>query len=483
MAVNRAETTKIIIDYRDAFFRMIDEIDSSDQERRASEEFTVAAYERYLLIATANLIESDKKTVLDALSVSNLKRNNMLVFSHDQTGRFLLVGWLRNMLRSFDDVRLRGLTQPDLDHLHERLAVLLVQVKSPEVLWIDNDNDFNELVRTVHDVFNDVAHRLTQNVAALKGRCDALAEIVDSADYSCMDRARQIAKALEEIFSIHERNVIPTLRFLDPQLAIKRTVDTASGRNVINDPPMRIAEQIIERFAQSKKLVYVEQLKRVEFQILSLSDEVTILRQGLEQYIQLVEAQRRRYELIERRFNRLLDEVRDRQDGRRRGFRIPVDDPIFNKAKRFRGLKEYRARRGGLLDWPLGSGREYLDEFRRVAQKRKKEEDLTSPALRATRSIDPNDLKMERKLRQMVELMEGYTVPRPCPDVFLAVHNYLRTALYEYELPDIVEAIAGIRAPLKASASHKNTIEHEGWSYTYHVRSLMSDNVTEEKRA
>jgi hypothetical protein len=483
MAVNRAETTKAIIDHREAFFRMIDEIDNSEQERRASEEFTVATYERYLSIATASLEDKDRKTVLDALSVTNLKRNNMLVFSHDQTGRFLLVGWLRDMLRSFDDVRLRGLTQPDLDHLHERLAALLMQVKSPEVMWIDNDQDFNELVRTVHDVFNDVAHRLTQNVAALKGRCDALAKIVDSADYSCMDRAGQMAKALEEIYSIHERNVIPTLRFLDPQLAIKRTVDTANGRSVINDAPMRIAEQVIERFEQSKKLEYVEQLKRVEFQILSLSDEVTILRQGLEQYIQLVEAQRRRYEFIENRYNRLLHDVKGRQDGRRKNFRIPLDSPIFDKAKRLSGLKEHRARRGGLLSWPMGSGREYLDEFMRVARDKKVEEDAIHQSERSTRTIDPNDLKMERKLREMLRIMEGYVVSRNCPDVFLDIHCHLKDALNEYELPDIVEAIAGLHEPLQASATQKNTIEHDGWSYTYHVRSLMNDSVTEEKRA
>lgn len=482
MAVNRAETTKAIIDHREAFFRMIDEIDNSGQERRASEDFTLAIYERYLSVATANLDDKAQKTALDALSVANLKRNNMLVFSDDQRGRFLLVGWLRDMLRSFDDVRLRGLTQPDLDHLHERLAALLGQVKSPEVMWIDNDDDFSELVRTVHDVFNDVAHRLTQNVAALKGRCDALAKIVDSANYSSMDRAGQVAKALEEIYSIHERNIIPTLRFLDPQLAIKRTVDTATGRNVINDAPMRIAEQIIERFVQSKKLVYVEQLKRVEFQILSLSDEVTILRQGLEQYIQLVEAQRRRYEVIEGRYNRLLHDVKGRQDGRRKNFRIPADSPIFDKAQKLSGLKEHRARRGGMLSWPMGSGRVYLDEFMRVARDKKVEKDAIHRSERSTRTIDPNDLKMERKLREMLRLMEGYVVPRGCPDVFLDIHCHLKDALYEYELPDIVEAIAGIHDPLQASAAHKNTIQHDGWSYTYHVRSLMNDSVPEEKR-
>ena len=484
MAVNRAETTKIVIDYREAFFRMIDEIDASDQERSATEEFTVATYERYLSIATAKLPENDRRTALDALAVANLKRNNMLVFSHDQTGRFLLVSWLRDMLRSFDDVRLRGLTQPDLDHLHERLAVLLTQVKSLDVLWIDNDAGFRELVRTVHDVFNDVAHRLTQNVAALRGRCDALAKIVDSADYSSMNRAGQIAKALEEIYEIHERNVIPTLRFLDPKLAIKRTVDTASGRNIVNDPPMRIAEQVIERFAQSKKLEYVEQLKRIEFQILSLADEVTILRQGLEQYIQMVEAQRRRYEVIETRFNRLLDEVKDRQDGRRRRFRIPVDDPLFKSARTFRGLKEYRARRGGLLDWPLGAGRQYLDEFKRVTQEKRVVDDAaTIRAPSARRSIDPNDLKTERKLRQMVTLMADFSLPRPCTDVFLALHAYLKDTLYEYELPDIVDAIAGIRETLETSSTHTNNIEYDGWRYTYHVRIPMIDSNAEEKRA
>jgi len=483
MAVNRAETTKVIIDHREAFFRMIDEIDSSGQGRRASEEFTVATYERYLSIATDNLTDKERWVVLDALSVTNLKRNKMLVFSHDQTGRFLLVGWLREMLRSFDDMRLRGLTQPDLNHLHERLAVLLEQVKGPEVLWIDNDQGFNELVRTVHDVFNDVAYRLTQNVAALKGRCDALAKIIDSADYSSMDRAGQIAKALEEIYSIHERNVIPTLRFLDPKLAIKRTVNTGGASNVINAPPMRIIEQVIERFGESKKLECLEQLKRVEFQILSLSDEVTILRQGLEQYIQLVEAQRRRYEVIESRYNRLRDEVRDRQDGRRRGFRIPMDSLIFDKAAKFRGLKDHRTRKGGLLDWPKGAGREYLDEHLRVIRERKEIEAVISRTPRTSREVDPNTLKLERKLREMIKLMDEYSVPSPCGDVFLQLHDYLKERLYEYELPDIVEAIGALREPLVASATQKNRIEHGRWSYTYHVRSLRDDSEAEGKRA
>ncbi|MBK6738023.1 MAG: hypothetical protein IPG64_08950 [Haliea sp.] len=42
MAVNRAETTKLL-SITGSFFRMIDEIDNSGQERSASEEFTVAA--------------------------------------------------------------------------------------------------------------------------------------------------------------------------------------------------------------------------------------------------------------------------------------------------------------------------------------------------------------------------------------------------------------------------------------------------------
>lgn len=482
MAVNRAETTKIIIDYREAFFRMIDEIDNSGQERSASEEFTVAAYEHYLARATSTLPDGDRKTTLDALSVANLKRNNMLVFSHDQTGRFLLAGWLREMLRSFDDVRLRGLTQPDLDHLHERLSGLLTQVKAPDVLWIDNDLGFKELVYTVHSVFNDVAHQLTQNVSALKGRCDALAKIADSAGYSCMDRTGQIAKALEEIFNIHERNVIPTLRFLDPKLAIKRVMNVEAGRSVINDPPMRIVEQVIERFAQSNKHDCVEQLKRVEFQILSLSDEVTILRQGLEQYIQLVEAQRRRYETIERRYNHLLEEVRDRQDGRRRGYRIPPESPLFDKARRFSGIKENRTRRGGLIAWPMGSGRKYLREFLRVRRDTKETEEAIQRVPKAKRRISQSGLKMERKRRELFRIMNSYNAPKPCPDIILTLHRYLKDALFEYELPDIVEAITGLDEPVQTSATQKNTIEHDGWSYTYHVRSIGDDSIIEVKR-
>ena len=483
MAVNRAETTKIIIDYREAFFRMIDEIDNSAQERSASEEFTVAAYERYLSMYTSNLADGDRKTVLDALSVANLKRNHMLVFSHDQTGRFLLAGWLREMLRSFDDVRLRGLTQPDLDHLHERLSGLLMQVKAPDVLWIDNDLGFRELVHTVHSVFNDVAHRLTQNVSALKGRCDALAKIADSKDYSSMDRAGQIARALEEIFNIHERNVIPTLRFLDPKLAIKRVMAAEAGQSVINDSPMHIVEQVIERFSQSNKHDYVAQLKRVEFQILSLSDEVTILRQGLEQYIQLVEAQRRRYETIERRYNQLLEEVRERQDGRRRGYRIPLESPLFEKAKLFSGIKENRTRPGGLLDWPMGSGRKYLREFLRVQRDKKEKEEAIQRVPKAKRRINQSDLRMERKRRDLFRIMNSYEAPKPCAEIILTLHGYLKDALLEYELPDIVEAITGLNEPVHASATQKNTIEHNGWSHTYYVRSIEDDSSKEAKRA
>lgn len=483
MAVNRAETTKIIIDYREAFFRMIDEIDSSGQERSASEEFTVAAYERYLAHYTRNLADGDRKTVLDALSVANLKRNNMLVFSHDQTGRFLLAGWLREMLRSFDDVRLRGLTQPDLDHLHERLSGLLSQVKAPNVLWIDNDLGFKELVHTVHSVFNDVAHRLTQNVSALKGRCDALAQIADSKDYSSMDRAGQIARALEEIFSIYERNVIPTLRFLDPKLAIKRVMTVEADRSVINDAPMHIVEQVIERFSQSNKHDYVAQLKRVEFQILSLSSEVTILRQGLEQYIQLVEVQRKRYETIERRYNQLVEEVRARQDGRRRGYRIPIESNLFAKARRLSGIKENKTRPGGLIDWPMGYGPKYLREFLRVQRYKKDTEQAIQRVPRAKRHISHSALKMERKRRDLFRIMNSYKAPTPCPDIILTLHGYLKDALFEYELPDIVEAITGLNVPMHASATRRNTIEHDGWSYTYYVRSIEDESTPGKKRA
>ncbi|MBK6738025.1 MAG: hypothetical protein IPG64_08960 [Haliea sp.] len=90
---------------------------------------------------------------------------------------------------------------------------------------------------------------------------------------------------------------------------------------------------------------------------------------------------------------------------------------------------------------------------------------------------------MERKRRELFRIMNSYEAPKPCPDIILTLHSYLKDALSEYELPDIVEAITGLNEPVHANATKKNTIEHDGWSYTYHVRSIEDDSITEAKRA
>ncbi len=476
MPVNRAETTKLIIDHREIFFQMIDEIDQSAHEERVSEEFSLGLYNSRIESATRSMSEPERRTILDALSIDNLKRNQLLVFNHGQTGRFLLVSWLREMLRSFDDVRLRGLTQPDLDHLHERLVALLAQAKDPALCWIDDDPLFKEVVATVYDCFHEIAHKLTQNVAALRGRCEALADIVDSIDYTSMTRARQVGRALDEIYTIHERNVVPTIQFLDPNLDIKRKIRSGSNLQTITTAPMQIMSEIISRFEQSQRHRHVRQLQRIEFQILSLSAEVVLLRDTLEQYVRLHAEQRRRYNKIEERYTRLKAAVEEVQDGRRRGFRLSLEDPIFSDAKRLSGLKEVKSRHGGMMSWPEKHGRSFLDEALRVAEESAGRDRSESKSNSAVVPIDPDVVKRYERAERLAIVMANYRPPTHLSDICADLHAYLSHNMADYELPDVIDGLSLVDINFKTSPTRTNVITHKGWQYRYHVRSPAKDS-------
>lgn len=480
MPVNRAETTKLIIDHREIFFQMIDDIDRSAHEERVSEEFSLGLYNSRIESATRNMAEPERRTVLDALSIDNLKRNHLLVFNHGQTGRFLLVSWLREMLRSFDDVRLRGLTQPDLDHLHERLVALLAQVKDPALCWIEDDPLFKEVVATLYECFHEIAHKLTQNVAALRGRCEALADIVDSIDYTSMTRARQVGRALDEIYTIHERNVVPTIQFLDPNLDIKRNMRSGSRVQTVTTAPMQLMSDIISRFEQSQRHKHVRQLQRIEFQILSLSAEVALLRNTLEQYIRLHAEQRRRYNRIEERYMKLRAAVDEVQDGRRRGFRLSIGDPLFADAKRLAGLKEVKSRQGGMLSWPEKHGRSFLDEALRVAEETAGRTRTEYKSQVSVAPVDPEVIRRYERAERLTTLMAKYQPPPLAMDIYKDIHAYLEREMADYELPDVIDGLSLLDVDVETSPTKTNVIRHEGWEYRYYVRSLASNDDTIE---
>jgi len=466
MSVNKASTILSMIEHKDIFFRMLDHCQEANQSRSIS--FTRSVYERLIVEKGTTLVRQERNKMFNALSVENLVSCDFTIYENPNAGSFMLQECLVDVLRLLEGDRMRTLSCADLDLLHDQIANTHKAIKHHEVLWIESDLDFQELVRATHEMFRSVASKLSQNVTSIREHANRLSDIVDSNEYGLLSQTEQFSQALGELLTIYRRNIIPTMHFLDERIDIKRH----NGK-----PPMSLMSEIQERFEQSKRFNDSKAIRRIIVQMLSLADQVKTIKESITTYISLAKEQRRRYNKIEERFNRLREASINTLDGRLKGFVLKSNMPLFLGCERFDGLKQ-RGRDMQLIDLPKDDLLLTYKEFKRVCLDTVVLSTVTMKAERREPASNKEKRERDLQISRMKTLLKSFEVDHSNDDVIIQLHLFLHDRLPGYDLNCLIDGLMLVESEaLSIVCPVLRTIKFGNQEYSYYPVNISKFDV------
>ena len=444
MFVNSEHTLITILRQKSLFFKLMDY--APLQAPNQALEFTISHYEQLLVHTSNQENETEKKRLIETLSIENLEHNGLLSYIDRRSGRFRLQDFVLNMLRHLDSTRLRELSSAELNQLLRQLEECYRQLSSPTLIWDEQDYRFAELVTLIYDTLQHVASQLRSNIRALQGQAERLATLVDEEDFSDLSHTQQIRQTLKAILTIHERHVIPTLQFLDPRLDLKRTTTDLFGSNA----PMALVRKIIDRFVHHKLNEHVTRLQRIQWHILTMGRDVSAIASSLDSYVKYAAAERKRYNQIEQLYNQLLSAVQAKHTGQLRDYILKPTEPVFQPIALLGGLKHFARAQAANLNWPSVTGTDALNELLRV-RLAKDTAPINQDAYTAPTPLSAAETKQRAHLHALAEAMQSYSFTSPVLDIHLSLHQHLSQTLPDYSLHDLPEAFAFLEYPVTSA--------------------------------
>ncbi|CAO3308128.1 hypothetical protein LG197_22330 [Pseudomonas asiatica] len=427
-----------MIQHKEIFFDLIDAMDQVDE----GDEIRTVMYQhklRRLLddvapipqAQSAREIPAERRRLEAALCVENLQRTGLISQVDNARGVLVFAPFVIEMFRHFDSSRLRHLSSADYEVIRKTLDDLFCAFVRLPSLSI-NDITFKEHVVTLRREIRTATSKMKECVASLQGCLQRLSEIVENADYAEISEASRAQEALAEINVIYMRNILPALQFLDEEPEIKGGVSALSAL-------IRVGE-LLEGHGHAKLVTSI--YYAVE-SIRSYRHDISVISASLMRYVQQSEAHRMAYDRIERAWHRLYSVVKENQDGSLKDNLIPTSHAVLARIDTFAGLKVryFEAK----VQWPESNPRLTLKEHLRAALPK-----IRRPAEVHTLSNSQNDdlgkEKRERDIRLLaIGELAGNWPASATQDVHLALHNYLRTRVDEYELADLLVSLEWLK--------------------------------------
>ena len=429
MAVSTDITLSVILQHKQLFFDLLDQAEAQDGP--GSDEFSIAFYLRKLNELIKRTPKDQKRRIGEALDLSNLQKCGLLDYCEERDDRMLFKPFVLDMIRHLDKTRLKELTDAQLNSLREQLSHARELVVAPSFSWDTGDELYQDTVAVVVSAIRATGSQIRQNIDALQAQSVQLASIVDDANASGASRTQQVEVALSKIFQITERHIKPTLLFLDPNIDWK-------GRG--NDAPMRIIDDLKERFARRGLHKEFDSINRPHLAMLHSAERIALILRSLDSYLRMHDRQRKLYEGIESRYQQLLTRVQSLHDGKAK-YRLKSSDPHFRGLTSLSGLKNRKADYAAKLNSPRETGRGYLDEYLRVRLEQYKYR-AAKPKTEAQNvlAVDPEEQTRRRRINLIAEVARQITLQSGA-DVYAQVHEYLNQHLQAYQLPELVDAL------------------------------------------
>jgi hypothetical protein len=421
MNVALDRTLILLIEHKDMMFRLIDYMDQSQRKDLPTEVFFNSIHAK--LESMANKKETVRLN--DAFELDNLIKTGIVSEFNKSRGTIAFQPAVLDIFRMFDKERVRGMRSADLENIRKQLEGVYQQLEA--LSFADDNIAFLEQHDHLFDLLRRINSQIQNNTAHLQHEADRLSKRLDHDQaVLSLDKSRQHRAMLVQVKKIYDREIIPTLEFLNAREYSKTKA------------PLAIIDDIIRLYdvrAYEDDSYYIDQYK---LSILSHYKAVEKVKQALQRYLHQERRHRLTYNSIEKAYLNL-------QTLAQSTFTESLKDKYIFKAMEtealyFHGLKTHAGGQEACIEWHDRNHLIYFNEYL-INQNARKRGD-SSAEIKTFNNKSPNDPHnvIKRRVKQLVERCD---IKPPIDDLYVVVHHLLLENLQQdYQLPYLLYGVS-----------------------------------------
>jgi len=203
-------TLILLIEHKDMMFRLIDYMDQNQRKDLPTQVFFNSI--RIKLDSMGSKKETERLN--DAFDLGNLIKTGLISEFNKSRGTIAFQPAVLDIFRLFDKERVRGLRSADLENIRIQLENAYQQL---EALSFASDNlAFLEQHDHLFDLLRRINSQIQNNTDHLQHEADRLSKRLDhNQTLLSVDESRQHREMLALVKRIYDREIIPTLEFLN----------------------------------------------------------------------------------------------------------------------------------------------------------------------------------------------------------------------------------------------------------------------------
>jgi len=397
-------------------------------------------------------------------SLENLIKTGIVSEFNKSRGTIAFQPAILEIFRLFDKERTRGLRSAELENIRVQLENAYQQ---HETLSFSDDNiAFLEQRDHLFDLLRTINSQIQNNTDHLQHEADRLSQRLDQdTAVLSLQASQQHREMLVQVKRIYDREIIPTLEFLN----IREYSKTKA--------PLAIIDDIIRLYdirGYEDDSYYIGQYK---LSILSHYKTVEKVKQALQRYLH----QERRHRLT---YNAIEQAYLDLQTKAQSTFTESLKDKYIFKlfaqeSLYFRGLKNHAAGQEARIEWHERNHLVYFEEY--LIQQNAKKRSESSAEIKTFDNRPKNDRHNAIK-RRIEKIIKACDIKPPVDDLYLEMHSLLMDELQaDYQLQYLLYAVScfkqqqGSKFKTRVSFSYpQKTIRYQNQVLEYNKREFIS---------
>ena len=413
MIVALDRTLILLIEHKDMMFQLIDYMDQNQRKDLPTEVFFNSI--RSKLESMGSKKESDRLN--DAFDLANLIKIGIVSEFNKSRGTIAFQPTVLEIFRLFDKERVRGLRSAELEDIRKQLENAYEQLEA--LSFAEDDLAFLEQHDHLFDLLRRVNSKIQNNTDYLQYEADRLSKRLDH-DQALLSlhESRQHREMLVQVKRIYDREIIPTLEFLNTREYSK----AKAPLTIIDD-----ISRLYDRRGYEDDSYYIDQYK---LSILSHYKAVEKVKQALQRYLHQERRHRLTYDAIEKAYLNLQTLAQNTFTESLKGryiFKSWDSESLY-----FNGLKTHAAGQEARIEWHERKHLIYFNEYL-VSQNARKRSD-NSAEIKTFDNKQQNDRHNMIK-RRIEQVVESFELKPPVDDLYVILHQLLEENLQEdYQL-------------------------------------------------
>lgn len=459
MNVALDRTLILLIEHKDMMFKLIDYMDKNQRKDLPAEVFFNSIHVKLGSMSS----KKEKYRLNDAFELDNLIKTGIVSEFNKSRGTIAFQPAVLDIFRMFDKERVRGLRSADLENIRIQLENAYDRLKT--LNFADDNIAFLEQHDHLFDLLRRINSQIQNNTAHLQYETDRLSKRLDhNQEMLSLDESRQQREMLVQVKKIYDREIIPTLEFLNVREYSKTKA------------PLTIIDDIVKLYdirGYEDDSYYIDQYK---LSVLSHYKAVEKVKQTLQRYLHQERRHRLTYDAIEKAYLNL-------QALAQSTFTESLKDKYIFKAMEqetlyFQGLKTHSSGQEACIEWHERNHSVYFNEYL-INQNARKRSD-SSAEIKTFNKKPQNDPgnAVKRRVKQLVERCD---IEPPIDDLYVVMHQLLLENLpQDYQLQYLLYGVSCFKqrhgGKFKVQVSFdrsERSIRHQNQVLEYNKRELV----------